>query len=398
MLTQPVTPKNEAAELAVIGSMLMGASAYAAPIRTEHFHGNDNRIVFDAIRALADKGQPVNVLSVTSHLTAQGLLEHAGGPVARYLSPDVAAGGDAIVRHYFGDLEGARQNRAAVTHIHKHLADLSAQRVDAADFAAELAEIAAPVAVSTGGDSASEILARIEARMVSGEPKEVFPFGLGPLDRHLTGGLHRGELGVVAGNTGDGKSALLIQAAAHNAEAERKVRYFTLELPDEDIFDRMACALRGTTKGNERAWNSARFDLGNLPLWVHQQFTELAEIAAEIRTAVRSGNCDIAIVDYVQRVGIKADNRELEVATIARTLKTLALREKIPVLTASQLNDNGQVRESRAIAHEADHLLVITENGLRVDKCRRGPRDVLLPCHLLGAQSRFVATAKEQGR
>jgi replicative DNA helicase len=396
MLTQPVTPQNEAAELAVIGSMLMGASPYAAPIRSEHFHGGDNRLVFDAIRALADKSQPVNVSSVTSHLTAQGLLEHAGGPVARYLSPDVAAGKDTHVRHFFTDLEAARRNREAVTHIYRHLSDLSAMRVDAADFAAQLAEVAAPVAVSTCGDSAAEILDRINARILNGEPKEVFPFGLGPLDRHLSGGLHRGELGVIAGNTGDGKSAVLIQAAAHNAEAERKVRYFTLELPDEDIFDRMACALRGTTMRNERAWNSARFDLGNMPLWVHQQFTELSEIAAEIRTAVRSGNCDIAIVDYIQRVGIKADTRELEVATIARTLKTLALRENIPVITASQLNDNGQLRESRAIGHEADFVMTINEEGLHVDKCRRGPRDVLLPCHLLGAQSRFVATSKDR--
>ena len=113
MLTQPVTPKNEAAEIAVIGSMLMGASPYAAPIRSEHFHGGDNRLVFEAIRALADKGQPANVLSVTSHLTAQGLLEHAGGPVARYVSMDVAAGEDPHVRHYFTDLESARQSREA---------------------------------------------------------------------------------------------------------------------------------------------------------------------------------------------------------------------------------------------------------------------------------------------
>ena len=395
MLTQPVTPKNEAAEIAVIGSILMGASPYAAPIRSEHFHGGDNRLVFEAIRALADKGQPANVLSVTSHLTAQGLLEHAGGPVARYVSMDVAAGEDPHVRHYFTDLESARQSREAVTHIYKHLADLSAMRVNAADFAAELAEVSAPVAASNNGDSAYEILKRIEARIVNGEPKEVFPLGLGPLDRHLSGGLHRGELGVIAGNTGDGKSAILIQAAAHNAEAEKKVRYFTLELPDEDIFDRMACALRGTTMKNERAWNNARSQLGNMSLWVHQQFTELSEIAAEIRTAVRSGNCDIAIVDYIQRVGIKADTRELEVATIAKTLKTLALRENIPVLTASQLNDNGQLRESRAIGHEADFVMTINEEGLHVDKCRRGPRDVLLPCHLLGAQSRFVPTARE---
>ena len=47
------------------------------------------------------------------------------------------------------------------------------------------------------------------------------------------------------------------------------------------------------------------------------------------------------------------------------------------------------------VQSEADFVLVIGEDGLRVDKFRRGPSGAHLPCHLLGAQSRFVATAKE---
>ena len=387
-------PKNEAAEQAVIGSLLMGASPYAAPLRAEHFAGPDNRIVFSVIMALADQKQPVNVTSVTSYLTAKGQLENAGGPPARFLSPDVAAGADEHVRHYFADLEAARRNREVVLLFHKHIGDLTDLRLNATDFADELCRLVSPVAASTDADSVSEILAEIDQMETSGQKSEVFPFNLGPLDDHLNGGLHRGEMGVVAADTGGGKSAQLIQAAVANAELGRKVRYFTLELPKIDITKRMACALRGVTLKDRSRFRAAACDLMSLPVKVHQQFSELGEIANEIRSAVHAGDCDLAIVDYIQRVSVNADNRELAVASVARTLKDIALRENIPVLTASQLNENGALRESRAIGHEADIVLVIGSDDIRVDKFRRGPSGVLLPCHLRGAQSRFVPNAE----
>ena len=395
MPVKSLIPKNDAAEQAVIGSLLMGASPYSAPLRAEHFAAPDHQLVFNAVMALADEGQPVNVLSVTSYLTSKGQLEDAGGPPARLLSLDVASGAEEHIRHYFTDLEAARRNREAVLHIHKHLGDLTSLRLDAVQFAEELAELSAPAVVSSGGDSVGEILAQIEADMISGVAEDVFPFNLGPLDRHLEGGFHRGELGVIAANTGGGKTALMIQAAVTSADQGKKVRYFTLELPKKDITMRMACALGGVTMRDTRRFVEATTKLAGLPLKVHQQFSELGEIAAEIRAAVRAGDCDIAFVDYCQRVSVKADTRELAVASVAQTLKNIALRENIPVVTGSQLNENGALRESRAIGHEADFVLVIGEDGLRVDKFRRGPSGAHLPCHLIGAQSRFVATAKE---
>jgi predicted ATP-dependent serine protease len=332
-------------------------------------------------------------MSVRALLESRGELDHAGGDPSRFF--DHGGGGDATLADLFAHLEGARRSRESVLHIHQHLSDLTALRLDPAQFAEELGNLAAPAAASNGGDSAAEILARKEARMMSGEKIEAFPVGLGPLDRHLEGGLHRGEMAVFAGNTGDGKSALLIQAAANNAQQGRKVRYFTLELPDEDIFDRMACALRGVSKRDDTGFRRALCDLGVLPVHIHQQFSEIGEIAAAIRAAVRAGECDVAVVDYIQRVTSKGDTRALAVGGVAQTLKNIALREKIVVFTASQLNSNGALFEASAIGHEGDFVFRITEEGLRVDKCRRGPRDVTLPCHLLGAQSRFVPTAKE---
>ena len=395
-VVEAVIPKNESAEKGALACLLDCASVYHVPLAEAHFHGRDHQLVFRAIRELSDARQPVSIMSVRALLESRGELEHAGGDPSRFF--DHGGGGDANLANLWPMLEDARRSRETVLHIREHLDDLTALRLDPAQFADQLADLAAPAAASNGGDSAAAILKRKDERLVSGETLEKFPIGLAPLDSHIDGGFHRGEMGVFAGNTGDGKTALLTQAAAHSAEAGHKVRYYSLEMPDEDVFDRIACALRGVSKRDEKRFRLALFDLGGLSLHIHQQFSELGEIASAIRAAARAGDCDVAVVDYIQRVGIEADTRELAVATVARTLKTIAMREKIVVLTASQLNDNGQLRESRNIGMEGDFVFRITENGLRVDKCRRGPRDVLLPCHLLGAQSRFVLTAKESER
>jgi replicative DNA helicase len=393
-VTEPVIPKNDSAEKGALACLLDRASVYHVPLTEAHFFGPDHKLVFRAIRELSDARQPVSIMSVRALLESRGELEHAGGDPSRFF--DHGSGGDDSLANLWPRLEDAKRSRGTVLHIREHLDDLTHLRLDPAQFADQLADLAAPAAASNGGDSAAEILARKEARVMSGEEIQKFPIGLAPLDRHIEGGFHRGEMGVFAGNTGDGKTALLTQAAAHSAEAGHKVRYYSLEMPDEDVFDRIACALRGVSKRDEQRFRYALCDLGRMPLHIHQQFSELGEIAAAIRAAVRAGDCDVAVVDYIQRVGIEADTRELAVATVARTLKTIAMREKIVVLTASQLNDNGQLRESRNIGMEGDFVFRIIEGGLRVDKCRRGPRDVTLPCHLLGAQSRFVPTARER--
>jgi len=392
-ITETAIPKNESAEKGAIACLLDQANPFHVPLTEAHFFAPDCQLVFRAVRELAEAREPASITTVRALLESRGELDRAGGDPSRFF--DHGRGGDTTLANLFPLLEDARRSRETVLHIREHLDDVAALRLDPAQFAEELANKAAPAAASNGGDSAAEILARKDQRILSGEKKETFPIGLGPLDSHINGGFHRGELGVFAGNTGDGKSALLIQGGAHSAEAGRKVRYFTLELPDEDVFDRMACALRGVTMRDEKRLRVALCDLGALPVHIHQQFSNLGEIAAEIRAAVRAGDCDLAVVDYVQRVGSEGETRELAVATVARTLKNIALRENIVVLTASQLNDNGQLRESRVIGQEADFVFRIIEDGLRVDKCRRGPRDITLPCHLLGAQSRFVATAKE---
>jgi replicative DNA helicase len=105
---------------------------------------------------------------------------------------------------------------------------------------------------------------------------------------------------------------------------------------------------------------------------------------------------DLVVIDYVQMVAsprVKGQNREQEVASISRACKQLAKRLRCPVLTATQLNEQNQSRESRAIEHDADNVLVIdhTKDGSTVQfwKCRNGKRGTMFRAVMDGLHQSF---------
>ena len=83
--------------------------------------------------------------------------------------------------------------------------------------------------------------------------------------------------------------------------------------------------------------------------------------------------------------------RHEQVAEVTRTLKQLAKRYKCPIITASQLNDDGRARESRAISHDADVMLKINDesDGITIEKNRNGQRGYNLQLALNGENQRF---------
>ena len=107
------------------------------------------------------------------------------------------------------------------------------------------------------------------------------------------------------------------------------------------------------------------------------------------------------IVDYLQIVSMpKADNREQAISELTRRLKLTALKSQSLVVTASQLNDDGKLRESRAIGHHADHALFIihekNNSSIVVEKNRRGARGVGFPVVMRGEISRFEQGEKQE--
>jgi len=108
----------------------------------------------------------------------------------------------------------------------------------------------------------------------------------------------------------------------------------------------------------------------------------IGQVRAIGRRMKQQHDIKLLAIENVQLLTGTGDNREQEIASISRGLKGMALELNIPVLGLSQLNDEGKLRESRAIGHDADSAWIITNDGvwqpkiqpviLKVEKCRDG--------------------------
>jgi replicative DNA helicase len=132
-------------------------------------------------------------------------------------------------------------------------------------------------------------------------------------------------------------------------------------------------------------------------LWIDASAGQNVDTITAEATRIRDthGSLALIVVDYLQLIRgprSRDDLREQEVARTSGGLKQLAKALGCPVLSASQLNDDGRVRESRAITHDADSVLIIAEDGVKVLKMRNGQRNATLPLHLDGRLQRFTET------
>jgi predicted ATP-dependent serine protease len=130
--------------------------------------------------------------------------------------------------------------------------------------------------------------------------------------------------------------------------------------------------------------------LYGLPITPIDNVANLTAIETEARRLIRLRKADVVIVDYLQLVENSGpETPEACVAEVARKFKNLALTGNCAVLTASQLNEDGRLREARAIGHHADFVINIIDIALVVGKNRRGPRDVSIPVRLRGELGRY---------
>ncbi len=189
-------------------------------------------------------------------------------------------------------------------------------------------------------------------------PAAVHKTGLADLDAALGGGLKAGQLVVVGGRPGSGKSVLMLQMLLASVSPAQAGVFVSLEMMAAEISERLSTRF-------------SRDMLQNLNLHYLDSTSNLGAILALLKVTARRKNlCGIA-VDYLQLLEVvvsRADNREREIAKASRSLKRLALDLQVPIIVGSQLNRDtekrGQptladLRESGAIEQDADVVILI---------------------------------------
>lgn len=221
----------------------------------------------------------------------------------------------------------------------------------------------------------------------------------------VTGGMKAGELWVVGGQSSSGKSVLMYQVASELLGNGKVVANFSAELMAREIVGRLL-TLRArvkydaitrpkeVTKMDMVKIKAALEEMKQTRMWIDasggQSIDSIVSEAERIRDI--EGRLDLIVVDYIQIIGgrrNKGDSREQEIASISGGLKQLAKKMNCPVITGTQLNDDGKVRESRAIKQDADVLIKIEDGSILLEKVRNGKRDVTINLALDGSAQRF---------
>ncbi len=389
-------PQAQELEDSVIGALMIEKEAYgtvADLLRPEVFYKDQNRMVFEAIRELAAKDQPIDVMTVGEKMKTQGTLEKAGGLV------------------YLADLS---RRVASAAHLRYH-AQIIAQKATARDLIAMAAQIEEKAYDETqdiddlmqeAEAGIFEITQRSQKRDVTQiDPviEEAFkrmekaaqntgsisgiPSGFNALDK-ITSGWQTPDLVIIAARPAMGKTAFVLSMAKHMAiDREIPTAIFSLEMSNVQLVNRLimnVCEIEGEkiktgkmSKADSQKLNTKINIMKGKPLYMDDTPSlSIFELRSKARKLVHDHGVRIIIIDYLQLMnaqGSSFGSREQEVSIISRGLKGLAKELDIPIIALSQLNRGveartgiegktpqlSDLRESGAIEQDADMVCFI---------------------------------------
>ncbi len=423
-------PQAVELEEAVLGALMLDLNALNTAIEMlheEYFYKPEHRVIFRAIFKLFEMNQPVDMMTVTEQLRKDGNLEAAGGAwhISELTSHVVSS---AHIEYYarvlsekFISRELIRISTQTITDAYDETTDVvdlldktEGQLMDINDknFKTDFHEL---------GDLVHAATNQIEEAKKSNESDSKYvgvPSGFTELDR-ITAGFHPGTLIILAARPAMGKTAFALSMARNMAvDFNKPVAFFSLEMTGVELAMRLISGeaeipgdklKRGELEGWEQqqletrtqALNEAKIFIDDTP-----QLT-IYELRAKCRRLKQHHDIQMVFIDYLQLMTAGTDvmsrngNREQEISTISRQLKSLSKELGIPVLAMSQLSRAvetrggtkkpmlSDLRESGAIEQDADIVMFIyrpeyygitEDNGSTI-----GMADILVAKHRSGA-------------
>jgi replicative DNA helicase len=389
-------------------------------LRSEDFYRDRHRAIYEAIRALYERSEPIDALTVAEFLAQHGRLDDAGGKDnLQTLASTVPAPGNA--RHY---AQIVKQNAllrrllgAAQTiqqSVHERGGEPESLVEDAERLLFRVAHEDRASDFRNMGEILEQEIDRLE-QLAQGD-SDLTGVGSGFIDLDkVTGGFQPGNLIVIAARPAMGKSALVTNIAQNVAKEGRPVAFFSLEMSEAELAHRfIAIEARISSdrlrrgKVSERDWPGvvrACNVLEKAPLWIDDSSDlSLLDLRAKARRLhAETKDLGVIIIDYIQlmRPEDPRQNRVEQVGQMSRGLKILARELNVPVIALSQLSRAPEqrpdkrpilsdLRESGNIEQDADLVAFLYrdeyydpeseaqgEAELIIRKHRNGPIDTI---------------------
>ncbi|MEH0984862.1 replicative DNA helicase [Micromonospora sp. CPCC 205556] len=366
-------PQDVAAEQCVIGGMLLSKDAIADVVeilKSTDFYRPVHATIFDAILDIYGRGEPADGITVAAALADSGDLARVGG--APYLHTCMAAVPTAANAAYYARIVSERAVLRRLVEAGTRIVQLgygtaaggSRDVDDVVDLAQqavyEITERRVSEDFAVLADMLQPTLDEIEAVGAQGGVMTGVPTGFTDLDR-LLNGLHPGQLIIVAGRPGLGKSTASMDFARNAAiRANQAAAIFSLEMSKVEIVMRLLSAearvplhvLRSGQLSDDDWTKLARCmgEISEAPLFVDDTPSmNLMEIRAKARRLKQKHDLKMIVVDYLQLMTSpkRTESRQQEVADLSRGLKLLAKEVECPVIAVSQLNRGPEQRTDK---------------------------------------------------
>lgn len=372
-------PHSLDAERAVLGSVLLDNGALNVLLELvgkDDFFSESHRLILEKMLALSEKNRTIDLVTLSEELSKEGLLERVGG--AAYLSAltdGVPIGSTAAVKEYCLITKEKSDARKLITITQ----NLTARVLEGLESAGELAESARGQLDAIGDepeavmhslhDALLEVAPKVEAVERGGGELYGVPTGFPKLDA-LMGGWMPGQMVILAGRPSAGKTALALEFVRQRATREMASVIWSLETGRSMLAMRLVCRESGIsfsrvrggwlTKNEWRRLFEAMRTTANWSVWICDQPVVWAhDFRRRMRQYAKQHKPKLVIVDYLQLLRAKAENRVQEITRVSQEVKAAA-RELGEICSGTLL---ALCQLSRAAANEAPKLYHLRESG-----------------------------------
>lgn len=392
-VTERELPHSKEAELSVVGSVLSDPQSVAASaeiVKPEDFYYAANREIYRVAIDLFNENIPVDIVTVSDRLKQKDMLDGVGG--IGYLSQAVVSVPTTGNVEYYAKII---REKSVLRRLITAATVISETAYNESDDIERILDRAEQEIFDVSSEKESNDIVPIQDIFMTAYQDMVensinkgtitgVPTGFYELNNR-TGGLHGGELIIIAGRPGMGKSSFAVNIAENAAIQDHvPVAIFNLEMSKTMIVNRILCSQAMVDSHKVRLGDFDSEDwqqIGSIvdkvamaPIYIDDTASiTVSEIRAKCRRLKQTKNLGLIIIDYLQLMqgsGRKSDNRQNEISEISRSLKVLAKELDIPVIALSQLSRTSEtrsdkrpmlsdLRESGAIEQDADMVMFL---------------------------------------
>ncbi|MBN1494658.1 replicative DNA helicase [Candidatus Peregrinibacteria bacterium] len=429
-----VPPNSQEAEKSTLGALLIDKDAIikiADFLTADDFYHDRHAMIYRAATELFDKRNPIDVLTITSHLEDKKELDLVGG--ASYIAELTSEVPTASHIFQYATIVKQKSVLRKLLKAGDTIISLGYKETEEIENLLEEAEKSlfnvSQTFIKDRFIHVKEILSATYEKLADlhdPEGKDKYrgiPTGFRDLD-NLLSGLQPSDLIIIAARPSMGKTSFALNIAQNVGKNGKCVGIISLEMSKEQLVERMFCSLLSVDSWKMRTGKltdtdfakigGIMDDLNSMKLFIDDSVGgSIAELRAKARRLQMEQGLDLLIVDYLQLMtsgknSWGSTNRVQEISDISRTLKSLARELRIPIIALSQLSravelrpqkipQLSDLRESGAIEQDADVVMMLyREDYYEEDSDRAGITDIYIRKHRNGPTGRIELGFKKE--